>query len=208
MEPKKAAKKEELKVMKSLHTELNKNLGRFDEAYKFHLNRKLSIETIMSIEPRAFSIDSLRLLIVGVNENYTFDPFQGIYNSLINSGKIELISNDSLKDKISMFQDLIMDFKEEEDNTMNFTTQDLYPFLLSEATLDNFYLIHVNGIITKEEELRAKEKYVKLIESDIYEAHLDFLSGWMKSIFEEGPILKEEMVSIINLLESEIETYN
>ncbi len=63
-------------------------------------------------------------------------------------------------------------------------------------------------LATKEEELRIKGKYIKLIESDIYEGQLIFLIGWMSTIFEEGPILREEMTSIINLLESEIEKHN
>ena len=33
------------------------------------------------------------------------------------------------------------------------------------------------------------------------------LNGWMGPIFEEGPILREELVSIINLLEEEIEKH-
>jgi hypothetical protein len=36
---------------------------------------------------------------------------------------------------------------------------------------------------------------------------LDLLRAWMRAIFEEGPILREEMSSIINLIESEIKTH-
>lgn len=34
-----------------------------------------------------------------------------------------------------------------------------------------------------------------------------FLRAWMSSIFTEGPILREELVSIINVLESEIKKH-
>ena len=63
----------------------------------------------------------------GSSRQWTFDPFQGIYNSVINSGKIELISNDSLKRKIASFQDLLIDYKEEEIGTRDITANNLYP---------------------------------------------------------------------------------
>jgi hypothetical protein len=107
--------KEELQILKSLHKELNKNKNRFDEAYEFHNNRKENIETIISINANDFSLDSLSSMVRSINSNYTFNPHQGIYNSIINSGKIELISNATLKERIAGLQDLIKDFQEEED---------------------------------------------------------------------------------------------
>lgn len=201
-------KKEELQMMKSLQKEFSKNAIRFNEAFEFHLNRKKGIETIMSINARDLSMDSLRSLFRDVHRSYTFDPYQGIYNSIINSGRIELISNESLKERISGFQDLLIDFREEEDLVIDFTTQNLHKLLLSEALYDNYKIYNGETIVSKEEEQRIKEKYVKFIESDIYEGHLIFLRSWMNSIFVEGPVLKEEMVSILNSLESEIEKHD
>lgn len=201
-------KKEELKIMKSIHKEFSKNLAKFDEAYKFHNKRKEGIKTIMSVRSRELSLDSLNSLIAIVNNNYTFDPFQGIYNSIINSGKIELISNDLLKERISMFQDLIMDYQEEEDMTFDFAIRVLHPILLSNTTLDNYDFFTGKSEISTSEENRIKEKYIRLIESEEYESALVFLSAFMTAIFTEGPVLREEMVSIISLLESEIERHN
>jgi len=202
-------KKEELKIIKSLNKEFSQNLVKFDEVSNVHLKRKKYIEMIMAIKPQEFPADSLRAFIGRVNSNnYTFDPYQGIYNSVINSGKIEIISNDSLKDKISRIQDLIRDYQEEEIGSRNFAIQNLHKYILSETVFDNFNFRQQNYLPTKEEELRLKKKYIKLIESDKYVSMLIFLRGWMTDIFEEGPILREELVSIINLLESEIEKHN
>ena len=201
-------KKEELKVMKSLHKEFSQNLVKFDKVYNVHLERKKNIELIMSIKPQEFSSDSLRVLFTKVQgNNDTFDPYQGIYNSLINSGKIEIVSNDSLKEKISRVQDLIIDYKEEETNSKNFAIQNLHKYILSETVFDNFNIRKKNYLLTEQEKLRTKKKFIKIIESDTYVSMLDLLRGWMISIFDEGPILREEMVAIINLLESEIEKF-
>jgi hypothetical protein len=203
-----ALKKEELKIMKSLHKEFSQNLVKFDEIYNVHLERKKSIELIMSINPQEFTSDSLRALFVMVQgNNNTFDPYQGIYNSLINSGKVEIISNDLLKEKISRIQDLISDYQEEEIQTRNYVFENLHKYILDEAVFDNFNIRKKNYLLTEQEKLRTKKKYIKIIESGSYVSMLDLLRAWMRAIFEEGPILREEMISIITLLESEIETH-
>ena len=197
--------KEELQILKSLHKELNKNKNRFDKAYEFHLNRRENIETIISIKANDFSMDSLISIVRSINSNYTFNPHQGIYNSIINSGKIELISNATLKERIAGLQDLIKDFQEEEENVRNFTFQNIYNLQLEAKLLDNYKVRR--GLVkpSKDEEHRIKENYVKYIESDIYESQLTLLSGYMKDIFNEGPVLREELYSIIELIETEIE---
>ena len=195
--------------MKSLHKEFSQNLVKFDEVYNVHLKRRTDIETIMSIKPQELSRDSLRALIGNVSgNNFTFDPYQGIYNSVINSGKIEILSNDLLKEKISRIQDLISDYQEEEHASRNFAIQHLHPYILSEEIFDNFKLGQLNYSITKEEGSRLNDKYIKLITSKKYESILVYLRSWMKGIFTEGPILREEMIAIIDLLKSEIEKHN
>lgn len=196
-------KNEELKVMKSLHKEFSENLVKFDFAYKFHINRKRVIETIMSVNPTELATDSLINLMQGVNDNYTFDPYQGIYNSIINSGKIELISNDSLKNKISRIQDIVRDYQEEEIGVREFTKQNLYPFQLGESM--GYFNYDLNN---KSLNQSIKTNYVKMIESIRFNNLMQHLRGWMSSIFEEGPILRKELLSIINLLEQEIERNN
>ena len=60
---------------------------------------------------------------------------------------------------------------------------------------------------TKEEERLEKDTYIEVYQSNKFENILIFLIAHMAAIFEEGPFLRAEMVSIINLLESEIETH-
>lgn len=199
--------KEEIKVLKSLHLEFKDNLTNFDVAYNFHLNRKKAIETMMASNPRELSLDSLKSLNRSINNNLTFDPFQGIYNSVINSGKIELVSNDSLKIKIARFQDLMNDYKEEETNVMIFTWNNLYPFQLDNTKID-FSIAHETEESSKNEQMEYRQDMIQLIESDKYENLLVFIYGYMSSTFVEGPILREELIAIINILESEIKKLN
>ena len=193
-------KKEERKVIKSLHQEFSKNLKKIDVIYNSQLKRKKAIENIMSTELQTLSADSLVTLMNTINVNWTFDPFQGIYNSVIGSGKIELISNDSLKTKLATIQDLIKDYQEEEHQAREFSKQLLYPFLLKQPLKD--FNFDSKDILESE---KVKDKYIRLFKSFEFDKLMQQLRGWMRSIFEEGPVLREEMVSIINLLEEEIE---
>lgn len=97
-----------------------------------------------------------------VNNNLTFDPFQGINNLATNSGKIELVFNDSLKLKITRFQDLLNDYKEEETNVMLFTERNLYPFQLDNAKI-NFSIAHGTEESSKNERMEYKQDMIQLI---------------------------------------------
>ncbi len=197
-------KNEELKIIKSLHQEFSQNLEKFNAIYENHLIRRKSIELVMAPDIEKIPLDSLQRLMKNIGNNYTFDPYQGIYNAIINSGKIELISNDSLKQRISKFQDLLSDYKEEETNTMNFVQTNLYPFIIDHRKL-NFNTFH--GILesTKEHNSTLKQDLLDMIATDRYENLLVFVYGYMRGTFIEGPILQEEMQSIIALLESEMQ---
>ena len=198
-------KKEEQKIIKSLLGEFKENLEKFDLAYKFHENRKKGIANSMLADLKHLSADSLIALLQKVNGNYTFDPFQGIYNSVINSGKIELISNDTLKSKIARLQDLIRDYQEEEKGTQQHSIQNLYPYEISQP-LVSFRYVNGDGNY-KGDASEIKQNLLNFFESQQYNNTILQLSGWMSSIFEEGPVLREEIASIINLLESEIEKH-
>lgn len=200
-------KKEEAKVLKSLHQEFSENRVRFDELYELQLYRKKCIKAVMSNNLKELTYDSLKTLMGGVTQQWTYDPFQSIYKSVINSGKIELITNDVLKKELSEFQDLLNDYKEEELNANEFAANNLYPFIIDNLKMD-FNLIFSNSEITEEEKNIYKNDMIKLVESDKFENLMVYVYSYMFDIFTEGPILKEEMRSITNLLESEIEKHN
>ena len=196
-------KKEEQKILKSLLGEFKENLDKFDNAYNFHLKRKKVIHYSVLGDLETLSADSLNSILRTVNGNYTFDPFQGIYNSVINSGKIELISKDTLKSKIARLQDLIRDYQEEEKGTQQHAIQNLYPYELSQRMGSFKYFISDGGYENESEEIKVN--LIKFFKSQKYNNIMIHLNGWMRPIFEEGPILRKEMVSIINVLEEEIE---
>lgn len=196
--------KDELKILKGLHQEFSENVIMFDTIYKLQEARKDAIIRVTTSSVKELSIeefDSINKLII---MQWTFDPYQGFYNSVISSGRVELISNDNLKQNISRFQDLLNDYKEEENNTMNFTSNNLYPYII-DSGFPKFEIFNNFRDRTEEEKINGKQLYIEIYESNKFEHLLTFTFAYMSAIFTEGPILRAEMVSIINLLELEIE---
>ncbi|MFL0352932.1 DUF6090 family protein [Xanthomarina sp. GH4-25] len=198
--------KEEFKVLKSLHQEFSENRVRFNDIYDLQLYRKKCINAVMSNNFKELTFDNLGTLMGGVTQQWTYDPFLSIYKSVINSGKIELITNDVLKKELSEFQDLLKDYKEEELNANEFAANNLYPFIIDNFKMD-FNLIFNNIEITEEEKTIYKSDIIKLYESDKFENLMVYVYSYMRDIFTEGPMLREKMISIINLLELEIEKH-
>ena len=60
---------------------------------------------------------------------------------------------------------------------------------------------------TVEQRSNYRKEYIEFIDSEKLENIMSYIYGYMSDIFNEGPILREELVSIINLLETEIEKH-
>ncbi|PWI29870.1 hypothetical protein DI383_08940 [Flavobacteriaceae bacterium LYZ1037] len=195
--------KEEAKILKGLHQEFNENITRFDDIYKLQEARRDGILEALTSNIEDLSIEEFDSISKVIGWSWTFDPYQGFYNSVISSGRIELISNDALKQGITRFQDLLNDYKEEEINTMGFVDENLYPYLI-DNDFPNFETITNIKERTEQEKIIEKQIYIEIYQSNKFENLLNLAFAYMSAIFTEGPILREEMVSIINLLESEI----
>ena len=88
---------EELKSLKSLHSEIRDNLINFDSTYNLQLGRKEAVQQLLFTNLSNYNLSSLDTLFRETAQNYTYNPSLGIYNTMINSGKIELLTCDSLK---------------------------------------------------------------------------------------------------------------
>ena len=199
--------KEELKILKGLHQEFSENIIRFDAIYKLQEARRDAIFTTMTANVNEYSVetwDSIHGNVVGA---WTYDLLKGFYNSVINSGKLDLISNDSLKTRISKFQYLVIDYKEDELYANEFAKNNMYSFIIKNMPARFKVWMSIRER-TEGEKLTHKQAYLDLYKDNTYENMLTYLIAYMAAIFKEGPILREEMTSIINLLELEIEKHN
>jgi len=126
-----ASKKERL-FLKELHEEFKKNKIQLEEVVHMHeigLRVTNSLIALFPIDLKTVNYDSLQEYIFNTGWRYTFNPSQGIINSLVSTGDFNLISNDSLRKLIISWKDVLEDYQEEEIVAFNYVTNQLVPYL-------------------------------------------------------------------------------
>lgn len=201
------SKKEEIKTLKSLRGALKNNLAEFVSIYENQTIRYESLQKSLVLNTKDFTTSDLDYLIGLNSTSYTYNPSLGIYNAIINSGKIELISNDSLKNNISKLKDKMLDYQEEEEEVANFTRQYLYDFFIKEYKIDPSVLIPTRQR-TKEEEITDKQFYTQAFKL-IHVRNMYFLLlNSMDNVIVEGKILKGELEKLLQEIDIEIKKNN
>lgn len=190
---------EEQKTLISLRSELEENIIKFDSIYMYHIVRDSVLNRLIDLDPKLESFDSQDSLIKKADWSWTFNPSRGVYNSIINSGKIELIKDYKLKIKIAKLKDIIDDYVDDELITLEYTSQNIEPLFSSTFS----YYMRPR---TKVERTKDSIVYSKVIPSRKFQNQMIFLSYNLIGIFEEGPILRNEFVTIIDLINKQLES--
>ncbi|MBT8272174.1 MAG: hypothetical protein KJO77_00095 [Bacteroidia bacterium] len=192
-------KKEETKLLKGLHAEFSENLVKFDSNYKNQLNRDQIIKRLLDPKTVEAPFETLDSLIYFHGWNFKFNPSTGIYNSVINSGKIDLISDDSLKIAISKFNNYLVDFEEEEEGANYYGTNFMTPYMRSQL----YYRFPFQNR-TAEQRHYDDINYREVIQSDRTRNELIFYWSYLLITLEEGQELRHQIVSIIKMIENEL----
>ncbi|MDC8003507.1 DUF6090 family protein [Aureisphaera galaxeae] len=121
-------------LLAELHKESKENLKQFEEnkqAYLQSLNAcRVVLRNVDTMEEKA-SLDSIMRYGPGMFRGITFDPSNGVVASLLSTGEIQLIRNDSLRNYIITWRDVLKDFKEEEDNSRTLWKNQVEPFIIT-----------------------------------------------------------------------------
>jgi hypothetical protein len=196
---KRKLKLEETKTLKSLLNEFNDNLEKFDLNFKDQQNRDSIVKRLL--DPKIIEVDfeTLDSLIYKLGWNFKFNPSTGIYTALINSGKIEIISNESLKNRISNFNNILVDFEEEEIGANYYGTNFLTPYLRDKL----FYRFPFKNR-TPEQLVYDNQNYREVVKMDRTRNEFLFYWSYMFVTIEKGEDLKNEINQIIEMIEIEL----
>jgi hypothetical protein len=193
-------KLEETKTLKSLHAEFTENLDKFNINYKDQLTRDSITKRLLNPKIVDAPFETLDSLIYKLGWNFKFNPSTGVYTSVVNSGKIEIISNDTLKRKISNFNNVLVDYEEEEKGANNYGTSFLTPYLREHL----FYRFPFKNR-TEEQYNHDSKNYPTVIKMDRTRNELLFYWSYMLITLEKGQVLREEIESIITMIETELD---
>ena len=134
-----AAQKEEL-LLKALHNEFVENKAQFEKVVLKHERALVGTQFAISqfpIDPETIDVDAYRAGVRGWASWSTFSPSQGVIRSLVNTSSFELISNPELRVLLVSWEDVLADYKEEEDQALHVLQDFLLPELMAHISWVN-----------------------------------------------------------------------
>jgi len=118
-------------TLKELHNEFVSNKMLLDTAVFYHKRSLKSVQWIsdrLPLNAKTINIDSLSFHLYHMGWTYTYDPYTGVTNNLLNNESLQLISNDSLRQLLVSWNDIVTDYQEEEMRAFNNYQNHLKPF--------------------------------------------------------------------------------
>jgi hypothetical protein len=115
----------ELTALKDLRQEFSKNTKVFKEHHQFKINTTLKwVAFISKISDPNLTESNLtfRPIAIGVR---TYNPSKSILNSILSTGKIDKVENDSLKYFLTDWNDILLDYMEDEARHLDFWDKEI-----------------------------------------------------------------------------------
>ncbi|GGG57114.1 DUF6090 family protein [Bizionia arctica] len=147
-------KKQEQQILEQLLVEYTSNLEQINQKIDIRndmLNSCYSLLRYRTETNNQMVADSIDAHLFRISIRPTFDPELSVTNELINSGKLYLLEDIKLRNKISSYSSSLSELKEEEQIIVNFTENWLIPFLIK-----NYQIGRMQMIILEDNKLRSK----------------------------------------------------
>ena len=187
---------EEQAILKDLKQEMETNLEALEIVIEEHKKSLKAAEEMKELfgDRDAFNkmpAKTFSRLAYRLESNFTYDPQNGILNSLINSGRLSLFSNKELKYLLASFKELTVDAFE----STNAINRERPPLM------HKSYLI---GFVKKDGKIISYDTKLKYDNEEFRLYTNLYFGGVRKQGLEEEHNLKQELIKIINLINQEI----
>ena len=214
-------RKQEQQILSQLLKEYRSNLLQIKDKIEIRnevLNSSFILLQYKKLDPATISVDSLDAHLFRISIRPTFDPELSVSNELINSGKLYLLQNLELRNKVSAFSSSLSELKEEEMAIFNLTEERLIPFLT-----EHYQVGRMMMVLLDDDELRAKltmgslKKYENmktlvpaadfrpLLEHPDFEDYLLQMISYTAYTNEQSEGVKQKIKDIIAAIEKEID---
>jgi hypothetical protein len=196
-------------------------------------NRK---QMVQKITMRTLALESARELlryVDGKSENlsrsqvdsllanalpvYTFDPSQGVQNQLTSTDKLTLMENEALNDRLSNWNSMIQDFKEDEDMYNSYNHNHFRPFLYRNYNYRNIISARIRYRVIDPILLASSEKVNTQIglsdrpvnldvlqNANEFENHLASVISWLSLINTQSEGVLNYIDGILEIIEQEL----
>jgi len=164
---------------------------------------------------RASQIDSLLANALPV---YTFDPSLGVLNQLTSTDKLTLIQSEALNDKLSIWDAMIEDFKEDENMYNDYNHNQFRPFLYKNYNARNIINTRIRNrviepiLLSNPKEVNTEIGFsgqsvnvAALQNSMEFENYLAFCVSWLSLINTQSQGILNYIDSVVEIIDGELE---
>ena len=165
---------------------------------------------------RGPQVDSLLAVALPV---YTFDPSLGVLNQLTSTDKLTLIQNEALNDRLSIWDAMIEDFKEDEDMYNYFNHNQYRPFLYKNYNVRNIIntrirnkviapiLLSSPDLVDKEIGYSQDPVGIEVLQNSLeFENYLAFTISWLSLINTQSQGILEYIDGVVGIIEEELDS--
>jgi len=201
-------------ILKSLKVNLKENLKLLNLANKATsdaYNASLNLQELTT--PNNETIDSNKIdsLMSVTFDYFSFDANSGTINEIINSGQLNIIKNEELKNQISNWSGIVDDTQRDGDIANKHAFDNMVMFLSKHGIISN---LPIGNQITQNLNLKPKPTssfevdYQNLMSSSEFENLISWHSVNMAYMLNEYLSFKSYIENIIDLIDSETEKNN
>ena len=207
---------QEQELLNQLQSEFQSNLEQLDQ--KIGMRKKMvssSLKLLNYVDyPETRQSDSILKHIGFTVIAPTFDP---IVNDIMSSGRVQLLQNTSLKEKLSRWTSEIVQVTEEEQVWLNYRSNQYTPFLIEHnlyRNLSNRYWkanilasFHLDKNSKTKLNLGPSKKAINLtafLNDSQFENHISQCASFAKLTNSQALSLRKRIVEILDLIEQDI----
>ena len=211
-ENRKDLKKEQL-ILQNLEKNLVFNLRELNQTFtgtKRGYNASLQLLALIKPESSMYTTHKVDSLIAVIEEYYTYDPADGVINEIINSGQLNIIQNEELRNQVSNWSRVMTDAQKNFDIADDHLYNVLIPYLMEKSNLRNIPRQPRLFRITKLPKIppsNFRSDYEPLMTSLKFENLVNQHSWNLIWIINEYMNIQSYLETTISLLENEIQNF-
>ena len=168
-------------------------------------------------QPATLSRIQVDSLLANALPVYTFDPSQGVQNQLTSTDKLTLMRSEALNDKLSHWNAMIQDFKEDENMYNSYNHNHFRPFLyqnynyrniisarIRNKVIDPILLASPNKVNTQIGMSGSPVSINTLLKAKEFENHLASVISWLSLINTQSEGVLNYIDSILEIIDGEL----
>ena len=203
---------EEQQILLQLQAEFEANNLQFEKRRKAHNDVLLAAEWVLSVtgpgpNREEFDASTFHRNVYLASDWFTFDPHMGALSSLVQSGKLGIISSDSLRNRLAAWPVIVDDIREDEIASRNFSLGPLTAYLVEHGSLRNvrFAGAQTTSVVEKPGASRFPSDMNEVLSDPVFE-NLIAQKLWLTTgVIREYDYLRTVIDEILVLLREEIQ---